>query len=136
MKIVENFQWVYYITDTTQFIPEKVGKWMYFFNNKDFVSKVCEEAVYKSIVSESKHNNAETGVACFYLNYDDIDSHRKIISYFIKNNLIQRTKTGRFYDISFKLDEQTRVGEYGEQFHSNIKLSKFINLDTGEWIFS
>ena len=134
MKIIKSFPWVYYVGDASEFISDKVGKWMYFFNDKDFISKICEDAVNKNIVEESKHNDAETGVACFYLNCDDIDAHKKIISFFIENNLIQRTKTGRFYNISFKLDNQTIAGEYGEQFHSEIKLSKFINLDTCEWI--
>ena len=48
--------------------------------------------------------------------------------------MIQRTKKGKLYNISFKLDNQTRSGEYGEAFKSSIKLSNFINLDTEEWI--
>jgi hypothetical protein len=40
----------------------------------------------------------------------------------------------RFYNISFKYDDQTRAGEYGEDFKGEIKLERFINLDTGEWI--
>lgn len=68
------------------------------------------------------------------MNCDDTEGHKKILSYFIKNNMIQRTKTGRLYNISFKLDAQTRAGEYGNNFIAQIKLDKFINLDTGEWI--
>lgn len=134
MKVVSNDAWIYYIGDNVEIDSEKDGKWMYFFNDKKFASKICEEAVERNIVSESKHRNAEEGVACFYLNVDDIETHKKIISYFIEKNLIQRTKAGRFYNNSFKLDKQTFAGEYREQFHSEIKLDQFINLDTGEWI--
>lgn len=53
--------------------------------------------------------------------------------YFLVNNLIQKTKKGRLYNISFKLDKQTQAGEYGNEFHSEIRLSNFIDLETGEW---
>jgi hypothetical protein len=134
MKIVRNPAWVYYLSDDVQLDDDKCGKWMYFFGDKKFVAKICEDAVKKNIVEESKHTDDETGVACFYLNCDDIDTHKKIILYFIENNLIRKTKSGRFYDISFKLDNQTRAGEYGDEFKSDIKLSKFVNLDTREWL--
>ena len=51
-----------------------------------------------------------------------------------ENGLIQKTKAGRLYDISFKPDSQTVSGEYGAAFHSDIRLSSFLNLDTGEWV--
>ena len=134
MKTIKKFGWIYYIDDDIQFDENKVGKWMYFFNDKEFVAKICEDAVKMNIVKESKHSNEEKGVACFYLNCDDIDTHKKIILYFIENNLISRTKSGRLYNISFKLDNQTRAGEYGDEFKSDIKLSKFVDLNTGEWL--
>jgi hypothetical protein len=134
MKIVQQFDYVYYIEDDSFLEPNKVGKWMYFFSDKKFVAKICKEAVEKGIVSESKHSNANKGLACFYLNCDDMVAHKKVISFLIENNLIRRTKTGRLYNISFKLDKQTLAGEYGEDFHSEIKLEKFINLDTGKWL--
>ena len=134
MKQLKQFGWVYYLTDHTNLDLHKTGKWMYFFNDGIFVSKLCEDAVRNHIVVESKHTDGEEGVACFYLNYDDIDAHKRTINFFLDNNLIRRTKAGKLYDISFKFDDQTRAGEYGEAFHSDIKLSKFINLSSGEWI--
>ena len=134
MKIETNSAWIYYIGDDSKLISNKVGKWMYFFkNNRKFVEKVCKEAVEKDIVCESKHSNAEEGVACFYLNKDDVENHKRVIQYFISNGLIQKTKTGRFYNISFKTNVQTADGQYGGDFLAEIKLDKFINLDTGEW---
>lgn len=134
METIREFGWVYYLGDENNLDRDKSGKWMYFFDNKKFVEKICEDAVKKNIVNQSKHSDEETGVACFYLNYDDVDTHKKIISYFIENNLIKKTKSGRLYNISFKLDNQTRAGEYGDEFKSDIKLAKFVNLDTGEWL--
>lgn len=134
MRTMQLGPWIYYLGDNIGIDTNKCGKWMYFFDNKEFVAKICEDAIKKDIVTEVKHSNAENGVACFYLNADDIDRHKKVLSYFIENNLIRKTKSGRLYNISFKLDSQTRAGEYGDKFKSDITLSKFINLDTGEWL--
>lgn len=134
MKELKQFGWVYYLAGHIDLEPQKTGKWMYFFNDAVFVSKLCEDAVRNHIVVECKHTDSDEGVACFYLNYDDIDAHKSIINFFIENNLIRRTKTGKLYNISFKFDDQTRAGEYGDDFHSDIKLSKFVDLSSGEWI--
>lgn len=149
MKIEENFHWIIYRGDTTNSTDNKVGKWMYFFKESDDIERIerlCSDAVEQGIVECAKHTNPDTlglnpnaknndeGVCCFYLNYDDIEGHKKILSYFIKNNMIKKKKTGRFYNISFKLDNQTRAGQYGSDFIAQIRLDKFINLDTGEWI--
>lgn len=148
MKIHTDIAWIYYIGDNPNFDRDKVGKWMYFFKKDDdidFISKLCSNAVEQEIVEEAKHTNPDSfglnpfgtkdsGVCCFYLNYDDIEAHKRILSYFIKNNMIQRTKTGRLYNIPFKLDNQTRAMEYGEDFNAKISLSDFIDLNTGEWI--
>ena len=148
MKIITDEMWIYYIGDNSNFIRDKIGKWMYFFkisNDIDYISKLCSDAVEQGIVREVKHTNPASvglnpygtksnGVCCFYLNIDDIEAHKRVISYFLKNNLIQRTRTGKLYDISFKLDIQTRAMEYGEGFNSKIRLSDFIDLNTGEWI--
>ena len=148
MEIEENIAWIMYIGDSSKFIDNKVGKWMYFFKTSDDIErikKLCSDAVKQGIVKLSKHTNPDsfglnphgtsvTGVCCFYLNCDDIEGHKKILSYFIKNNMIGRTKTGRLCNISFKLDDQTRAGQYGNDFIAKITLDKFINLDTEEWI--
>lgn len=77
---------------------------------------------------------APTGVICFYLNGDDTENHKRVIQFMMSNGLIRKTKTGRYYNISFKYNEQTRAGEYGDDFEGKIKLDQFIDLNTGEWI--
>lgn len=119
MKTLTNLDWIYYVGNTSELIEDKVGKWMYFFKESDdinYIKKLCADAVEQGIVQEAKHTNpnsigltphgtTDSGVCCFYLNCDDIEGHKKILSYFIKNNMIRKTKT-----------------------------SDFINLETGEWI--
>ena len=135
MRVIKNPVWVYYLADTDPHFDEtKVGKWMYFFGDRQFVEKICSEAIEQNIVEECKHSNADDGVSCFYLNDDDLEGHRRVIEFFIKNDLIRKTKKGKLYNISFKHDTQTLAGEYGDDYHSDIKLEEFVNLETGEWI--
>lgn len=137
MEIIENPFWIYYVDKVNAekyFEKDKSGKWMYFFNDKEFVAKICKEAVESGIVVEAKHSNKNNGVSCFYLNCDDIDTHKKVIAYFLENGLIKRTKKGKLCNISFKLNSQTLDGQYGESFKSDIKLDKFVDLLTGNFI--
>lgn len=135
MRIKENPFWIYYLGDNDPSLDnKKCGKWMYFFNDRAFIQDICSRAIGEDIVEECKHSNAEDGVACFYLNDDDIIRHKRVINFFISNDLIRKTKAGKFYNISFKRDTQTRAGEYGDKYQSDIKLDRFLNLDTGEWL--
>ncbi|MCR5196185.1 MAG: DEAD/DEAH box helicase family protein [Pseudobutyrivibrio sp.] len=95
---------------------------------------MCRKAVSGNICSEAKHSDANDGVCCFYVNRDDIPAHKRVIQFFIDNNLIRKTKSGKLYNISFKFDDQTRAGEYGADFNGEIKLEQFIDLQTGEWL--
>ena len=133
MKIIENPAWVFYI-EKPDFDNDKIGKWMCFFKGRDFIAKLCQEAVEKGVVAEAKHSNANEGVSCFYLNCDDMASHKKVIEFFLNNNLIRKTKNGKLYNISFKMNKQTQAGEYGKDFKSEIKLEQFVDLNTGDWI--
>lgn len=127
--------WIFYLSGKEKSLERnKCGKWMHFFNNKEFAAHICEEAIIKDICLESKHTDADEGVCCFYLNCDDMEGHKRVIKYLIENSLIRKTKTGKLYNISFKFDEQTRAGEYGREFHSEIKLEQFVDLNTGEFI--
>ncbi len=132
----ENEFWVYYISEnrTEEYDPDKVGKWMYFFYNRDFVDRVCSEAVERKIVNSAKYSNDIKGVACFYINGDDPVAHKRVLDYFFEKHLIPKGKYSKFRDISFKFDSQTLLGEYGKDFHARIRLSDFVDLETGRWL--
>ena len=135
MKVLKNVAWVFYVGDDAKELKlDKCGKWMYFFNNIDFAAEVCKKAVKQGVVREAKHSNAESGVCCFYLNCDEVENHKKVISFFLENGLMKKTKTGKYYNISFKRDEQTLSGEYGENYVAELKLADFLDLNTGEWV--
>lgn len=73
-------------------------------------------------------------MACFYLNIDDIGRHKRIIQYFLDHDMIRRTKAGKLYNISFKLDDRTKAGAYGDGFKAELKLESLMDLKTGEWL--
>ena len=132
--------WYWYYTEEEQLLEaHKCGKWMYFFKDQEFAKNICEKAIAEKVCYECKcrdmeFTDSEMGVICFYLNGDDIENHHRVIQFMLRNNLIQKTKKGRLYNISFKFDDQTRAGEYGADFKGEIKLAQFVDLDTGEWI--
>lgn len=126
--------WQFYLSvPNPVFDRSKVGKWMFFSNDIERCNEVTYRAVQENIVSEAKYSYPDGGVCCFYLHIDDMDGHRRVISFFRENNMIQKTKTGKYYNISFKLDEQTDAGEYGEDYRSELKLEQIMDLVTGEW---
>ncbi len=132
--------WCWYFTEKAKLLDvHKCGKWMHFFNDQEFAMNMCEKAIAEDICYECKCTDmeltgAETGVICFYLNSDDIENHHRVIQFMMNNKLIQKTKSGQLYNISFKFDAQTHTGEYGTEFEGIIKLAQFVDLNTGEWI--
>lgn len=132
--------WIYFVPDNSipKYSQDKVGKWMYFYRDEDgfeFTKKMCMKAIEAGVTLESKiADNKYQGVACFYAEADDLKVQKRIIEFFIQNKMIRKTKAGKFYDISFKLDSQTDANQYGGDYTPELKLSEFINLYTGEWI--
>ncbi len=126
------------------------GKWMYFFSNQDFAREMCIKAISEKVVAECKCTDLSTlkeavshgfnkysgneGVICFYIDGTDNEAHKRVIRFMLNNDLIRKTKNGRYYNISFKFDTQTRNGEYGDDFNGEIKLADFIDLYTGEFV--
>lgn len=132
--------WYWYFSGEENKLDEhKCGKWMYFFDDQEFAKKTCQKAIDEKVCYECKCSDLELigeqqGVICFYLNGDDVENHKRVIRFMIDNKLIRKTKSGRYYNNSFKFDNQTRAGEYGTDFEGKIKLDEFIDLNTGEWI--
>ena len=137
--MIRQFGWYWYLNGHENLLEEhKRGKWMIFFNDQSFAQEICQKAIDENVAYECKCTDLETtgyesGVICFYLNGDDIDNHKRVIQFLKDNDLIQKTKTGRLYNLSFKFDDQTIAGEYGDNFEGKIKLDQFLDLQTGEW---
>ena len=133
--------WFWFLANAEiKFDPDKCGKWMSFFKDQQFAIDNCEKAIEEKVCEECKCSDLKcrddsTGVICFYLESDDLEKHKAILQFMINNNLIRKTKTGKLYNISFKFDRQTKAGEYGDSFQGEIKLARFVDLNTGEWIY-
>lgn len=140
VKMTKMGGWCWYLSGQENKLEQhKCGKWMYFFDNQKVAQEICESAIKTGACYLCKCTDMEaamevTGVICFYLNGDDIENHYRVIDFMIQHNMIRKTKTGRYFNNSFKFDDQTRAGEYGADFEGKIKLKDFINLETGEHI--
>lgn len=137
---VDNSYWSYYINGERPagLVDYKCGKWMFYFGDIAFAESICRKAVLEDVVAECKHTAAEvfdgSGVGCFYLNAGDIVAHHRVLAFMLANGLIRKRKNGNLYNIGFKLDRQTRAGEYGSELKAEIKLEDFVNLVTGDFL--
>lgn len=144
LKISNFGGWVWYTNEDTihkeSLDPKKCGKWMWFFDDalageEHQSNHILTKAIEEDVVVKCKHTDKSDGVACFYLNGDDTIRHKKCIQFFMDNDLIRKTKSGKYYNITFKYDNQTRAGEYNanSNFESQLKLDQFLNLETGKF---
>lgn len=140
--------WVFYLSEYHKQI-DYCGKWIHLFEKKNyqFAKEVCICAIKDNVVTACKHTSFEidslinplsrgkdTGVICFYVNGTSDESHKLLLEFMIKNELVQKTKSGKLYNIGFKFDEQTLNNEYGEDFTPKIKLEDFVDLQTYQFI--
>lgn len=144
---VQSYSWIWFINKERihDIDPVQCGKWMFFFSpfKTALMDDIVGTAVLDGVVVEAKYSNPETliaagskhGVCCFYLNGNDNESHKRVLSYMLENGLIRKTKTGKLYNISFKFDSETYAGKYkGSGFSGKIKLADFVDLESGEFI--
>ena len=125
------FVWYESRENETELSEEVSGKWTFHFSDNAIAASMCETAVEDGVVALAKHTNSINGVACFYINGDDDEAHRRVISFFLDNDLVRKTKDGRLFNIAFKFDSQTKAGEYGKDFKAKITLDRFVDLETG-----
>ncbi|MGD6874212.1 hypothetical protein ACQCU1_18785 [Sutcliffiella horikoshii] len=141
--------WCYYGINTDQNPAFKdtdnVGKFMTF--GKGILSNETQEliinAINQGITPLIKHTDMSTinfnpqskdgtWVIVWYSN-DEEKNLKGLAKFLINHRLVAKTKSGRYYNISFKYDKQTQNGEYGQQFKPSISLKDLMNLNTGEF---
>lgn len=113
------------------------GKWIIAGVETSKAHELCYNAVANGIVHDAKCPDTldEFTTAIFYTDFKDVAAHKRIIKYLLENNAIPRTQKGTFKNISFKLDIQTRAGQYGKKFKAKLRLGDLIDLKTGEWTY-
>ena len=58
VEIMSLFGWIFYVSEDYEGIDSsKCGKWMYFFDNKDFAAEICHKAVSDDICQSAKHSD-------------------------------------------------------------------------------
>ncbi|MFH0068407.1 hypothetical protein [Peribacillus sp. NPDC056705] len=141
--------WCYYGNNTAQNPSFKetdnVGKFMT-YGQGDLSNEMQElilKAIKQGITPLIKHTDLDTldfnprskdssWVIVWYSN-DEEKALKGLAKFLIDHGLVAKTKSGRYYNISFKYDKQTRNGEYAEQFKSSISLKDLIDLNTGKF---
>lgn len=141
--------WCYYGINTVQNPAFKetdnIGKFMT-FGQGDLSNERQElilKAIKQGITPLIKHTDLDTfdfnprskdgSWVIVWYSTDEENALKGLAKFLIGHGLVAKTKSGRYYNISFKYDKQTRNGEYGEQFKSSISLGDLIDLNTGEF---
>lgn len=91
----KSFSWIWFINKMRihDIDPVQCGKWMFFFSpfKTALMDDIVGTAVLDGVVVEAKYSNPETlivagskqGVCCFYLNGNDRESHKRVLSYML-----------------------------------------------------
>ncbi|PAE70579.1 hypothetical protein [Bacillus licheniformis] len=144
-----NLGWCYYGINTTQNPAfketDRIGKFT--THRKGDLSNEVQELILKAIKQGVtplvKHTNIDTldlnprskdgSWVIIWYSTDEEKALKRLAKFLIDHGFVKKTKSGRYYNISFKYDEQTRNGEYGEQFKPSISLKDLMDLNTGEF---
>ncbi|WP_060679612.1 hypothetical protein [Virgibacillus halodenitrificans] len=140
--------WCYYGINTAQNPAFKetdnVGKFMTF--GKGDISNEMQRIILKGIkqgvtplikhpdpaMQDFNPYSKDDWVIIWYSTDEEL-SLKSLAKFLINNELVRKTKTGKYYNVPFKYDEQTRKGEYGKQFKPSITLKDLMDLNTGEF---
>lgn len=138
--------WCWYGVNTFK-ETDNVGKFMTFvkYDISDEMQGLILKAIEQGVTPFIKHTDpdmlkrafnpyAKDGtLAIIWYSTDEEKALKNLAKFLIDNGLVPKTKAGKYYNVSFKYDEQTRNGEYGEQFKASISLKDLMDLNTGEF---
>ncbi|PEE42842.1 hypothetical protein [Bacillus pseudomycoides] len=136
--------WCWYGTNTFK-ETDNVGKFMTYV--PDDISDEMQALILKAIKQGAtpfvKHTDPDTlafnpyakngSLAIIWYSTDEEKNLKALAKFLVDNDLVPKTKAGKYWKLSFKYDEQTRNGEYGEQFKPSITLEDLMDLNTGEF---
>jgi hypothetical protein len=147
LATAKDLGWYYYAEIGVKKNPfsesDNVGKFMTFGKGEitDETQALILKAIEQGATPLVKHTNPSTvelnpyadgdSWVIVWYSTDEKESLKKLASFLTENGLIPKTKAGRYYNISFKYDNQTQNGEYGEAFKAAIKLEDLMDLNTG-----
>lgn len=132
--IVRLRNYIFYVNEDELQAPtlnDRCGKWIVNVGSYECATKACLSAIRCRLVKEAKHTN--DGSMCFFYINNYNEEHKKFVKFLLDRELIPKTKSGKFYNLAYKLDSQTKAGQYGRDSVSR-HLSEFIDLKTGKEI--
>lgn len=98
------------------------GSWMFYYVDQETAQNLCEYAIEAAVVKKCRYKENAEGACRFYVAADDKKGHHKVLEYFIENDLIRHTASGKLFNIGFKSTDTEEV---------LFKLSDFVELETG-----
>ena len=116
---------IVYNSESDQLDEKRSGRWIYFSKDSELGSSLARSAVRKNIVAEAKYMRSGAGPVSFYLNADDRENHRTLISWFLEKDLLPKDREGN-------LREQRFIPDSGAVIGRDIVLSDFVDLATGK----
>lgn len=126
VKVLVSDEWVRYYGDTeSELNLDMVGKWICAYTKKDFAEHISRKAIVEGVVSACQHSNADEGIICFYVNGEDLEEHRRLISWMLSHDLLHRDENGVLDNIEFTYDMQTTTKE------TDFTLESFVDLVSG-----
>ena len=138
----EKNPWVVYANESVPKIaPGRSGKWICFFERgeEETANETAQVAVETGVVSEAlvpkdcEASKYDSIACCLRIDAADLQAHKRVIRFMLENNLIKKSKTGSYYNNSFKFDKTKGHGK-DEYYTPTIKLADFIDLRTGEFL--
>ncbi|WP_437830573.1 hypothetical protein ACQRXC_03850 [Niallia taxi] len=137
--------WCWYGASTFE-NPDNVGKFMTPVQGdiSNEVQELIIKAIKQGVTPLVKHTDPDPDILAsnpfakdgslmiIWYSTDDKESLKALAKFLVTHGLVRKTKAGRYYNISFKYDKQTRNGEYGDEFKASISLQDLMDLNTGE----
>lgn len=105
----------------------------YSWNLNTLIKEKLKELIGSGFIPLVKYPSTpkRSCVLCLYTTSDK-NEMANLCKFMIDNGIIRKTSNGEYKNLSYKKEEQTKNDKYGDKFNADIKLSDFINLETGD----
>ena len=137
IEIYDLASWTFVERDSV--IQEFDGFWQ-IYAPKEFTEELIQyiaDAISGGALESGRVDTSyqlDTTVCLLHCLSTDRNMMKRVLRYMIDTNKVQKTKSGRLYNISYKFIAQSQAGLTGDKFVALIKLEDFVDLHTGEFL--
>ena len=114
----------YYGPPSIYLEEDKVGKWVFRFDNRDDVELTCYKAVKSGAAPKAAHTDADRGLGYFFSNYDDEETMALLVYVLFVEELVEVEPGVGIRDQRFVMENPNSTVD--------IRLSDYINCETGK----